>query len=133
MFKIGDLDGVSVIMTAFFVVFLVSFCQAIHVFRCIRNKCCKKRAASSLNCVVYGKAGNSSALTPVKDLPPHVDEPDMISPDANNFDTSPLSHENINLVKKKNLKRRISQLNFLDQMKYFGEKLEKFIEQKFTK
>ena len=50
------------------------------------------------------------------------------------FGLGPLSMDDINYEEKNEIfPKRISQINILDKMKYFGEKLELFIEDKFTR
>ncbi len=102
---------------------MLAFCHGISFFNGLRFRCKGANKKSYVN----------QTLSPCnKKVIDGVDE--ILSPaDTNDFIVSPISNEDAILVKEKGLKSRLSKLNFLDQMKYFGEILEKFIELKFTK
>ncbi len=156
-FKFGPLDGLSSIMSILFILFLISFFKSISLFGSIRKQFSKRKNAyqkHKSNGVSEGffskffakKNSKRSALQQDEAIVTtngehqssphhHVDCLDQIANNTNNYMMSPLSCEDVNLVTKKNsiFIEQLNQLNFLDKMKFFGEKLEKSIESRFTR
>jgi hypothetical protein len=138
-FKIGRLDGAAFIMGIIFFVFVAAFFKSITYFR-------KHRKSNDLD-AIYRKRGsvatenffsrifNLKNRTKTEAIQLNQDlKPNIALEEINTFDMSPLSMDDINYEEKNEIfPKRISQLNILDKMKYFGEKLELFIEDKFTR
>ena len=116
IFKIGDLDGASVIMAILWLLFLIVFFKSISFFKNLR--------ANDLSLNISGnKYGNNQ--TPIKNKNEDMDN-NLISPDQNDLTISPYPDSKANYLKQKTF-------SILDKMEYVGDMLERFIEERFTK
>ena len=131
-FKIGKLDGAAFIMLLIFIVFVLAFIKSIRFFR-------KHRKANDLN-AIYRKRDSVAAenfftrifkfKNRTKTESIHLDNDLKANITLEQLDSyGPLSMDDKNEI----FPQPASQLNILDRMKYIGEKLEAFIEDKVTR
>jgi hypothetical protein len=120
VFLIGDIDGVSLIMTLLFVLFVIPFLKSISLFSYVRRSVFgrkKNKKGKSGLCTIYKdqletRASNNGECATGNTLLPSM---------------SPISEDYHSTVKNRN-----NQTSVFDRMTYVGDLLEKFIEKKFT-
>jgi hypothetical protein len=142
-FKIGPLDGPAFIMALIFGLFVLIFLKIVTFFRKKHRKSkemdpfyTKKRNSLTSGRNFFRKffSFSNRAKTEVinQDLRTNIAMEQIDPMDA--YGMNPLSMDDINYEEKNVIfPKSISRLNILDKMKYFGEKLESFIEDKFTR
>ena len=142
-FKIGKIDGVSFIMVILYIIFAIFFANTIS-----RLNRSSKKIANTNGTIIHNRNKERESgflfrwmkLCSLDQAKPekleHADTGESLAQENSPIDEemSPASTGDMNKRRKRDyIARRIKELGFLDKMRYFGEKLERFIEDKFTR
>ena len=142
-FKIGKIDGVSFIMVILYIIFAIFFANTIS-----RLNRSSKKVANTNGTIIHNRNKERESgflfrwmkLCSLDQAKPekleHADTGESLAQETlpNDEEMSPASTGDMTKRRKRDyIARRIKELGFLDKMRYFGEKLERFIEDKFTR